>query len=191
MQQAILTQKNYATMQLAGYGFTRFCDIPEEMLDYLPENLERDEDDGRRQLRQNKKTSLLNPTVGGFLFPSLNIHKGATMYTCWITDALTGRTLQEPQKGNNIRRFGNVGKQKFANDPAFSYEIEDENGEIHLTIKTKGVHHGKNRNTNQDRKPSKHQEQQFPVPESHQCPSFPVQTVVSWQHQGTCPGCHQ
>ena len=45
MQQAILTPKSYATMQLAGYGFTRFCDIPEEMLDYLPENLERDEDE--------------------------------------------------------------------------------------------------------------------------------------------------
>lgn len=40
-----MTQKNYAVKELSCYGFNKFEDIPEEMLDYLPENLDQDNDE--------------------------------------------------------------------------------------------------------------------------------------------------
>lgn len=42
-----MTQKAYIMHELAGRGYTRYDQVPEEMLDYLPENLddEQDEDD--------------------------------------------------------------------------------------------------------------------------------------------------
>ena len=42
-----MTYKTYAKQELAGYitAYKRFDDIPEEMYDYLPENLERDDDE--------------------------------------------------------------------------------------------------------------------------------------------------
>lgn len=40
-----MSQKEYLLNQFAGMGFTKVTDIPEEMLDYLPENEDRDEDE--------------------------------------------------------------------------------------------------------------------------------------------------
>ena len=39
-----MTQKAYIMHELAGRGYSRFDDVPEEMLDYLPENMEGDVD---------------------------------------------------------------------------------------------------------------------------------------------------
>lgn len=39
-----MTQKAYIMHELAGRGFSRFEDVPEEMLDYMPENLDGEED---------------------------------------------------------------------------------------------------------------------------------------------------
>ena len=42
-----MTMKKHAVNQLSCYGYNKFEDIPEEMLDFLPENMESDdEDDG-------------------------------------------------------------------------------------------------------------------------------------------------
>ena len=42
-----MTMKKHAVNQLSCYGYNKFEDIPEEMLDFLPENMEsNDEDDG-------------------------------------------------------------------------------------------------------------------------------------------------
>lgn len=38
-----MTMKAYTMQELSGRGFDRFEEIPEEMLDYLPENIEQDE----------------------------------------------------------------------------------------------------------------------------------------------------
>lgn len=40
-----MTIKRHAVNQLSCYGFNRFEDIPEEFLDYLPENIESDEEE--------------------------------------------------------------------------------------------------------------------------------------------------
>lgn len=39
-----MTTKTYIMHELEGRGYSRFDQIPEEMLDYLPENLDNDED---------------------------------------------------------------------------------------------------------------------------------------------------
>ena len=39
-----MTQKAYIMHELAGRGYSRFDEVPEEMLDYMPENLEGEED---------------------------------------------------------------------------------------------------------------------------------------------------
>lgn len=39
-----MTTKAYVKEQMKYYGFTDFNHIPDEMMDYLPENLDRDED---------------------------------------------------------------------------------------------------------------------------------------------------
>ena len=42
-----MTMKKYAVKELSCYGYNKYEDIPEEMLDFLPENMESDdEDDG-------------------------------------------------------------------------------------------------------------------------------------------------
>lgn len=42
-----MTMKKHAVNQLSCYGYNKFEEIPEEMLDFLPENMESDdEDDG-------------------------------------------------------------------------------------------------------------------------------------------------
>lgn len=43
-QGANMTQKAYIMHELAGRGYSRFEEVPEEMLDYMPENLEGEED---------------------------------------------------------------------------------------------------------------------------------------------------
>ena len=40
-----MTMKKHAVNQLSCYGFNKYEDIPDEMLDYLPENLDDDGDD--------------------------------------------------------------------------------------------------------------------------------------------------
>lgn len=40
-----MTQAIYALREFEGRGFKKFEDIPEEMFDYLPENMEDDNDD--------------------------------------------------------------------------------------------------------------------------------------------------
>lgn len=39
-----MTTKAYIMHELEGRGYSRFEDLPEEMLDYLPENLEEESD---------------------------------------------------------------------------------------------------------------------------------------------------
>jgi len=39
-----MTEKTYIMREMEGRGFNRFNEIPEEMLDYLPENLDKDDD---------------------------------------------------------------------------------------------------------------------------------------------------
>lgn len=41
-----MTMKNYIMHEMCGRGYSRFDQIPDEMFDYLPENLEENEDDG-------------------------------------------------------------------------------------------------------------------------------------------------
>lgn len=40
-----MTMKKHAINQLSCYGYNKFEDIPEEMLDYIPENMESDTDE--------------------------------------------------------------------------------------------------------------------------------------------------
>ena len=40
-----MTMKTYIRNEFSGRGFSRFDEIPEEMFDYLPERLDRDEDE--------------------------------------------------------------------------------------------------------------------------------------------------
>lgn len=40
-----MSQKEYLMNQFSGMGFRRVSEIPDEMLDYLPENEDRDEDE--------------------------------------------------------------------------------------------------------------------------------------------------
>lgn len=40
-----MTMKKHAVNQLSCYGYNKFEDIPEEMLDYIPENMEEDTDE--------------------------------------------------------------------------------------------------------------------------------------------------
>ena len=40
-----MTMKKHAVNQLSCYGYNKFEDIPEEMLDYIPENMESDTDE--------------------------------------------------------------------------------------------------------------------------------------------------
>lgn len=39
-----MTQKFYTMHEFEGRGFRNYEDIPEEMLDYLPENMDQDDD---------------------------------------------------------------------------------------------------------------------------------------------------
>lgn len=40
-----MTMKKHAVNQLSCYGYNKFEDIPEEMLDFLPENMDSDTDE--------------------------------------------------------------------------------------------------------------------------------------------------
>lgn len=40
-----MTMKKHAVNQLSCYGYNKFEDIPEEMLDYIPENMDSDIDE--------------------------------------------------------------------------------------------------------------------------------------------------
>ena len=40
-----MTMKKHAVNQLCCYGYNKFEDIPEEMLDYIPENMDSDTDE--------------------------------------------------------------------------------------------------------------------------------------------------
>lgn len=40
-----MTTKAYIMHELEGRGYSRFNDIPEELLDYLPENMEDEDED--------------------------------------------------------------------------------------------------------------------------------------------------
>lgn len=40
-----MTMKKHAVNQLSCYGYNKFEEIPEEMLDFLPENMESDDED--------------------------------------------------------------------------------------------------------------------------------------------------
>lgn len=51
-------------------------------------------------------------------------------YTCWITDALTEERCKNHKESNNIEELEIWAREEICNDPAFSYEIEDENGEL-------------------------------------------------------------
>ena len=43
--EATMTMKKHAVNQLSCYGYNKFEDIPEEMLDYIPENMDADTDE--------------------------------------------------------------------------------------------------------------------------------------------------
>jgi len=40
-----MTMKKYAVKELSCYGYNKYEDIPEEMLDFLPENMESDDEE--------------------------------------------------------------------------------------------------------------------------------------------------
>lgn len=51
-------------------------------------------------------------------------------YTCYITDALTEERCENHKEFDNWEDAEIWAKEQICNDPGFSYEIEDENGEL-------------------------------------------------------------